>query len=140
MYARVNTFEGPSERVDEAIRTVREQVLPQLQRQGGFKGLTGMVEPQAGKVIGVTLWESEEALSASEQEADRLRRESAQAGEQTIAGVAGAKSSSSRCRVRGRSGGPIAIQRPGSNNPGPSSRRLFLYLPEANVLGSLASP
>ncbi len=87
MYARVNTFQGPPDRIDESIRTVREQVLPQLQGQDGFKGLIGMVERQAGKVIGVTLWESEEALRASEEEADRLRHESAQAGDQTIANV-----------------------------------------------------
>jgi len=61
--------------------------LPQLQGQDGFKGLIGMVERQAGKVIGVTLWESEEALRTSEEEADQLRRESAQAGDQTIANV-----------------------------------------------------
>jgi len=87
MYARVNTFQGLPDRIDESIRTVREQVLPQLQGQDGFKGLIGMVERQAGKVIGVTLWESEEALRTSEEEADQLRRESAQAGDQTIANV-----------------------------------------------------
>lgn len=87
MHARVNTFEGPPDRIDEAVRNVREQVLPQLQRQDGFKGLIGLVERQAGKLIGVTLWESEEALRASEEEANRLRSESARAGDQTIAGV-----------------------------------------------------
>ena len=44
MYARVNTFEGPPDRIDEAVRNVREQILPQLQRQDGFKGLIGLVE------------------------------------------------------------------------------------------------
>ncbi len=87
MYARVNTFEGPPDRVDEAVRNVREQILPQLQRQDGFEGLIGLVERQDGRLIGVTLWESEEAMRASEEEAKRLRGETARGGDQTIAGV-----------------------------------------------------
>ncbi len=87
MYARVNTFEGPPDRVDEAVRNVREQILPQLQRQDEFKGLIGLVERQDGRLIGVTLWESEEAMRASEEEAERLRGETARGGDQTIAGV-----------------------------------------------------
>ena len=50
MYARVNTFEGPPDRIDEAVRNVREQILPQLQRQDGFKGLIGLVERQDGRL------------------------------------------------------------------------------------------
>ncbi len=80
-------IEGPPARIAEAVRNVRERVLPQLQRQDGFKGLISLVEREAGKVIGVTLWESEEALRASEEEANRLRGESARAGDQTVAGV-----------------------------------------------------
>ena len=38
-------------------------------------------------MLGVTLWESEEAMRASEQEADRLREESAEASNQAIADV-----------------------------------------------------
>ena len=38
-------------------------------------------------MLGVTLWESEEAMRASEQEADRLREESAEASNQTVADV-----------------------------------------------------
>ena len=81
MYARVNTFEGPPDRVDEAVRNVREQILPQLQRQDGFEGLIGLVERQDGRLIGVTLWESEEAMRASEEEAKRLRGETARGGD-----------------------------------------------------------
>ncbi len=35
----------------------------------------------------MTLWESEEAMRASEEEAKRLRGETARGGDQTIAGV-----------------------------------------------------
>ena len=42
---------------------------------------------QSGTLLGVTLWESEETMQASEQEADRLREESAEASNQTVAHV-----------------------------------------------------
>jgi hypothetical protein len=37
--------------------------------------------------LGITFWESEEAMRASEEEADRLREESAEVGGDRIAGV-----------------------------------------------------
>lgn len=87
MFARVNTFEGPPEQMDESLRQVREQVLPQLKQQDGFKGLIALGDRQSGKVLGVTLWESEEAMRTSEEAAKRLRSESAEAGDQTVVGV-----------------------------------------------------
>ena len=87
MCARVSRFEDSPEGMDEALRHVREHVLPQLQRQDGSKGLIALGDRQSGTVLGVTLWESEEAMRASEQEADRLREESAEASNQAIADV-----------------------------------------------------
>ncbi len=87
MFARVSRFEGSPEGMDEALRYVREHVLPQLRRQDGNKGLIALGDRQSGMVLGVTLWESEEAMRASEQEADRLREESAKASNQAIADV-----------------------------------------------------
>jgi uncharacterized protein YbjQ (UPF0145 family) len=37
--------------------------------------------------LGITFWESEEAMRASEEAADRMREETAEAGGDTIAGV-----------------------------------------------------
>ena len=87
MFARVSRFEGSPEGMDEALRHVREHVLPQLQREDGSKGLIALGDRQSGTVLGVTLWESEVAMRASEQEADRLREESAEASNQAIADV-----------------------------------------------------
>ena len=80
-------FEGAADRMDEAIRHVREQTLPQLRQQNGFKGLIALGDRQTGESVGITLWESEEALRASEEEANRMREESAEAADETIANV-----------------------------------------------------
>jgi hypothetical protein len=42
---------------------------------------------QRGKTLGITFWESEEAMRTSEEAANQPRQETAEAGGQTIAGV-----------------------------------------------------
>jgi hypothetical protein len=39
MYARLTTLEGPTDKIDDAIRYTQEQVLPQLQQMDGFQGV-----------------------------------------------------------------------------------------------------
>jgi heme-degrading monooxygenase HmoA len=87
MHARISTLEGPPDQVEEGLRYVREQVLPLMQQQDGFKGFIALADRQSGKVIGVSLWESEQAMQASEEVGDRTRSESAEAVSGTVAGV-----------------------------------------------------
>jgi len=87
VYARVSIFEGSPDRVDESVRQAREVVLPQAKQDKGFKGMIALGDRQSGKTLGITFWESEEAMRASEEDANRLRSESAEAGGQQIAGV-----------------------------------------------------
>ena len=58
-----------------------------MQQQDGFKGFIALGDRQSGKLIGVSFWESEQAMRSSEEVADRTRRESAEAMSDTIAGV-----------------------------------------------------
>ena len=87
MYARMSTLEGPADRMDEGLRQVREHALPQLQQQDGFKGFVALGDRQSGKLIGISFWESEEAMRAAEEVGDRTRRESAEAMGDTIEDV-----------------------------------------------------
>ncbi len=87
MFARMSTLEGPPDQMDEGLRYVREQVLPLMQEQDGFKGFIALGDRQSGKLIGVSLWESEQAMRASEEAGDRTRSDSAQAVSATVAGV-----------------------------------------------------
>ena len=87
MHARVSMFEGAPDQIDEMLRQAQEQVVPQAKQQEGFKGLIALGDRQSGKTLGITFWESEEAMRASEEDANRLRSESAEAGGQQIAGV-----------------------------------------------------
>lgn len=87
MFARMSTLESPPGEIDQGLRHVREQVLPLLQQQDGFKGFIALADRQSGKLIGVSLWESEQAMQASEQVGDRTRSESAEAVSGTVEGV-----------------------------------------------------
>jgi heme-degrading monooxygenase HmoA len=87
MHARLTTLEGPPDKLEDATRHVREEVLPQSKQLDGFEGFVALGDPQSGKLLGVSLWESEEAMRSSEEAADRMRGESAQATGAQIGGV-----------------------------------------------------
>ena len=88
MHARMSIFEGPPDMIDESLRQAREVVLPQAKEMDpGFKGIIALTDRQSGKLLGITFWESEEAMRASEEDANRLREESAEVGGGTVAGV-----------------------------------------------------
>ncbi len=87
MYARLTTIEGAPDKMDEATRHVQEQTLPQLQQMDGFKGFVALGDRNSGRLVGVTFWEDEEALQATEQEASGVRSGAAEAVGGTVANV-----------------------------------------------------
>ena len=78
MHARMSTLEGATDEMDEALRDVREHVMPLLQRQEGFKGFIALGNRRSGELIGITFWESEQAMQASEEVGDRMRSDTAE--------------------------------------------------------------
>ena len=87
MFARVSTYTGTSDEIDVAIRQVRENTLTKLKQLEGYKGAYFLIDRQNGKSIAVTLWESEEAMSTSEEAANDLRSEVADALGTQMVGV-----------------------------------------------------
>ena len=75
MFARVTSAELRQEDVDTFVSMVRDQVIPRVQGMPGFKGGYWLVDRSTGKGLGVTLFESEEALNATEDQASRIREE-----------------------------------------------------------------
>lgn len=87
MFARVTTLEGGDPaKVDESIRFAQEQILPRAREMQGWKGVISLADRSTGAGLLITLWESEEAMNASAQQAKGLRAEShAPAGESETA-------------------------------------------------------
>jgi heme-degrading monooxygenase HmoA len=87
MFARVSTYQGDPGRIDEGLDNLRENIVPRAQQMDGFKGIYFLHDRESGKALSITLWESEEAMHASEEAANRLREEAAEASGETIESV-----------------------------------------------------
>lgn len=85
MHARVSRFQGSGE--DAASRPKVEDVLPTLREMDGFRGLISLVHGEGGDALAITLWETEEAMRASDARADEIRREMANAAGDEIRSV-----------------------------------------------------
>ena len=80
MYARISTFERTGDQIDQGVQFVQGQVIPRLRQMDGFKEAYWLLDRQGGKMIAITLWESEEALQASEQAVADLRSQAVSTG------------------------------------------------------------
>lgn len=62
MHGRVVSVQVKPEDLGEAISIYRDSVVPAAQDQDGFNGAILLTDPDTGKAISVTLWNSEEDL------------------------------------------------------------------------------
>ena len=75
MYARITTVTGATD-FDRGLAFLREEVVPQLQLQRGYRGLTASGDRASGGLSVLTLWDTKADLDASESVADKVRRDS----------------------------------------------------------------
>ena len=66
MHARVSTRQIQSGQMDEAVRILRDHTLPILKERNGFKGGLVLADRSVGKLMTISLWETEAALRANE--------------------------------------------------------------------------
>lgn len=85
--ARVSVLTGDPSKVDEGIRTATDEILPELREVEGWKGAIMLVDRTSGSARVITLWESADAMAASEAQANAMRERTAAAAGETIAGV-----------------------------------------------------
>jgi quinol monooxygenase YgiN len=77
MHARVTSLSGSPDEVDAGIANFRENVVPFTREEGG-KGALLLVDRSSGRAIAITLWEDEQALTASDERANALRADAAE--------------------------------------------------------------
>src|SRR5450756_477356 len=80
MFARVATYEGSPDKLDEALRVIREKVIPGAEKLEGFEGSYFLFDRKAGKAMSISLWRSEKDVHASEEAGSRLRSQGSSAG------------------------------------------------------------
>lgn len=79
MYARHVTVRGSAEHIDDGVQSVRDQVIPVLKDCKGFRGQLLLVDRDKGEAIGISLWDSEEDMLASEEKVSAARQQTADA-------------------------------------------------------------
>ena len=73
MFARVITTQVAPGQLDGAITLARDQ-LPAAAGQPGFRGFYLLTDAETGKVMTISLWETQEQLDAAEARAAEIRR------------------------------------------------------------------
>ena len=63
MFAHAVTAQAEAEGLDSLIRFSREQ-LPAIRQQPGFRGYYLLSDPQSGKLMTISLWETQEHQQA----------------------------------------------------------------------------
>jgi heme-degrading monooxygenase HmoA len=85
MWARVSTYQFPSNDLDAAVERFNE-ALGDLQ-EPGLERAEVLVDRSNGKALTITVWDSEETLLSSVEAANRLRSGAADAAGGTILDV-----------------------------------------------------
>lgn len=74
MHARLTTVQGRPEQIDDALRLVENDVIPGTKIMPGFKNGFWLADRKSGKLLGITLFDSEKDVESSEPAASQLRK------------------------------------------------------------------
>jgi len=81
MFARVTVVQSSPDRYDDAVRVINERAVPGAGQIPGLKAAYWAVDRSSGKGVTFAVFETEEALKASEEQVRQLRERSvAEAG------------------------------------------------------------
>lgn len=79
MYIRATRVQSPPDAIEKGIAYFKEKVVPAAKAAAGNGGAVLLVDRKTGSGVGITLWETAQALSASEQMGITSRTQSAAA-------------------------------------------------------------
>jgi heme-degrading monooxygenase HmoA len=87
MHARAGRVSFSADKADELVSHVRETIVPKYESSEGFKGFTLLLDRSGGQGIGISFWESEESMQATDSLGDQARQGAAEAGSGRDQGV-----------------------------------------------------
>jgi len=67
MFARIVTGKMKIEKIDEAVEVYSNSVVPAAREQDGFKNAHLFTNPETGKYISITVWQTEEDMVSGDQ-------------------------------------------------------------------------
>ena len=77
MWARVSSYEFGGDSVEEGLRNFEQALTDDDFQMDGMRDAYLLIDREQGTALTITLWESEEAMRASEASADQVRRAAA---------------------------------------------------------------
>ena len=77
MYARASSMSADPGKIDEAARMLSRTCMVSWNRWMKFRGVAALAQRDSGKSLVVTFWDSEDALTASEERASQMRSKAA---------------------------------------------------------------
>ena len=80
MHARIGRISFAPETKEQLTSHVRDNVVPRYEDADGYKGFTLLLDTSRGEAIGISFWDSEEAMRATDSLGDEARRGAAEAG------------------------------------------------------------
>ena len=82
MHARMTRYEGAApEALEDTLRTKKGILPTEFGQTEGMKGAIFLIDRRSGTVVVISLWQDEEAMRGSEDEATRVREEVTSPGE-----------------------------------------------------------
>lgn len=88
MHARIGRVTFLPDKADEVIDEVKEAIVPKFEASEGYKGYTLLIDRATGSGIGISFWESEDAMLATDSLGQEARQVTAEAGSGSDQGFA----------------------------------------------------
>jgi heme-degrading monooxygenase HmoA len=80
MHARIGRISFSPDSEEQMTSHVRDTIVPNYEDADGFKGFTLLIDRSRGEAVGISFWESEDAMDASAALGDQARQGAAEAG------------------------------------------------------------
>jgi hypothetical protein len=87
MFARVTQLAARPERLQPGYRAIEEHLIPALRMQAGYSGGLLLANPESGKMLSVSLWETEQEMRATDEASHWFRAFGAEAVEGSVTDV-----------------------------------------------------
>jgi len=87
MFARVTQLAVRPERLQQGHREIEEHLIPAVRMQPGYSGGLILTNEESGKMLAVSLWESEQQMHATDEAAHWFRIFGAEAVGGTVTDV-----------------------------------------------------
>jgi hypothetical protein len=87
MFARVTQYDVSPEHLEQGRRAVEDHVIPALRMQSGYSGGLLLGNPESGKMLTVSLWETDQEMHATDEAAYWFRAFGAEKGGGAVATV-----------------------------------------------------